>query len=139
MDKEKKFCRGACFANYPAGVILTLLILIIFKDHLISIQMIIYTVTLFIKKDIETEWLRWMKERHIPDVMEAGKFLNYKIFKVVIPSGEADEVIYSVHYECESTESYISYLSKDAPRLQREHSIKFPNKIKAARSVIEEI
>jgi hypothetical protein len=101
--------------------------------------MIIYNVTIYIKKEIESEWLEWMKKTHIPEVMEAGNFLSYRIYKVVIPSGEPDETTYSIQYECKSLESYLKYSEREAPRLQREHTIKYQNKIKAARAVIEEI
>jgi len=101
--------------------------------------MIIYNVTIYIKKEIESEWLEWMKKTHIPEVVEAGNFLSSKIYKVIIPSGEADEVTYSIQYECKSLESYLEYSEKEALRLQREHTIKYQNKIKAARAVMEEI
>ncbi|MCE3229382.1 MAG: hypothetical protein K0S32_3933, partial [Bacteroidetes bacterium] len=32
--------------------------------------MFIYNVTVNISNDIHTDWLKWMKEIHIPDVMK---------------------------------------------------------------------
>ena len=101
--------------------------------------MIFYNVTIYVKKEVESEWLEWMKTTHIPEVMEAGGFLRSKIYKVLIPSGEPDEITYSIQYECKSLDNYLKYSEKEALRLQREHTIKYQNKIKTARAVIEEI
>lgn len=101
--------------------------------------MIIYSVTIYIKKDVETEWLEWMKKIHIGEVMKTGHFNSYKIFKVVVPSNTLDESTYCVQYDCKSMEDYSIYLEVHASRLQKEHSLKFQNKIKAARSLMEEI
>ncbi len=41
--------------------------------------MYIYNVTVTLEKEIQSEWLRWMKEIHIPDVMRTGFFIENKI------------------------------------------------------------
>ena len=101
--------------------------------------MIIYSVTIYIKKDVETEWLEWMKKTHIGEVMKTGHFNSFRIFKVVVPSNTLDESTYCIQYDCKSMEDYSIYLEVHASRLQKEHTIKFQNKIKAARSLMEEI
>ena len=40
--------------------------------------MIIYNVTVSIDKEIEKQWLDWMKNTHIPDVMNTALFLDCK-------------------------------------------------------------
>ena len=41
--------------------------------------MIIYNVTISIDKEVENHWLDWMKNTHIPDVMQKVSLLqNYK-------------------------------------------------------------
>ena len=50
--------------------------------------MLIYNVTSGIDKDIEQEWLAWMKESHIPEVMKTQMFVSYRIYKVL--SAEED-------------------------------------------------
>jgi uncharacterized protein YktA (UPF0223 family) len=100
--------------------------------------MIIYSVTIYIRKDVEFEWLQWMKEIHIGDIMKTGHFNSFRIFKVVIPSN-ADEAAYCIQYDCKSLEDYSVYLEAHASRLQKEHTLKFQNKVKVARSVMQEI
>ena len=36
--------------------------------------MIIYNVTVNVDEDVLSQWLRWMSENHIPDVMKTGLF-----------------------------------------------------------------
>jgi uncharacterized protein YktA (UPF0223 family) len=101
--------------------------------------MIIYSVTIYISKDVEKDWLDWMKKTHLQDVVQTGHFISYKMFKVIVPSHSPDETAYCIQYECKSLDDYSHYLEKHASRLQKEHTIKFQNKVKAARAVMEEI
>jgi hypothetical protein len=101
--------------------------------------MIIYSVTIYIKKDVEVDWLEWMKKIHIDDIMKTGHFISSRIFKVIVPSNALDEITYCIQYDCKSLEDYSIYLETDASRLQKEHTLKFQNKVKVARSVMQEI
>ena len=41
--------------------------------------MIIYNVTVNVEAEIHNDWISWMKEVHIPDVMNTGYFLENKM------------------------------------------------------------
>ena len=45
--------------------------------------MFIYNVTVHVEPTVETEWLNWMREEHIPAVLNTGKFTLAKLFKVI--------------------------------------------------------
>ncbi len=47
--------------------------------------MIIYSVTVVINKDVEDSWLKWMKDKHIKDVLKTGYFTDWDIMKQLIP------------------------------------------------------
>lgn len=55
--------------------------------------MIVYNVTLAIEPNIEDEFMQWLKEVHIPEVMDTGLFVSSEIFKVF----EAPEQIGRAH------------------------------------------
>lgn len=97
--------------------------------------MIIYNVTVNIEIDVHEEWLQWMKEKHIPDVMSTGFFIENKICKVLVE--EEQGVTYSVQYTAKSMNDLQEYQRVHAPRLQKEHSDKFPNKFVAFRTLLE--
>ncbi|QQS37285.1 MAG: DUF4286 family protein [Ignavibacteriales bacterium] len=101
--------------------------------------MILYSVTISVKKDVESEWKKWMNEIHLSDVMATGYFYEYKFYKVSIPAGLPDESTYIVHYKCKTIDDYVAYAQKEANRLREEHSLKFPGKFTAARAIMEEI
>ncbi len=101
--------------------------------------MINYNVTLNIKKDVEVEWLKWMKDEHIPDIMKTDYFDSWSMFKILVPAGMPDESTYIVKYTADSIEKYEEYASKEAPRLQKEHVDKFIGKFTASRAILEEV
>ncbi len=99
--------------------------------------MIIYSVTINIKKEVEDSWLTWMKEVHIKDVMNTGYFNNYQMEKMVIPKTDEDESVFMINYTTDSIEKYFEYLNKDAAKLQLEHKQKFSGKFNASRAVFQ--
>jgi hypothetical protein len=98
--------------------------------------MILYNITLKIAADVETEWLKWMKENHIPDVMKAGKFLDARISRL-LNKDEGDESTYVIQYTCENLEQYNFYIGNYAKALRDEHMAKYKNKFVAFRTVME--
>ena len=97
--------------------------------------MIIYSVTIKISKDAETEWLKWMKEVHIPDVMQTGYFIDWKMKKLLLPEDFNNECTFVVDYSAQSVDKYKLYYDKEAERLQTEHKLKFGGKYTATRAI----
>lgn len=97
--------------------------------------MIIYNVTINIDDDVREEWLKWMKESHIPEIMNTGLFIEYRICKVLVQ--EESGTTFSVQYTCEGMENLDKYQKEFAPRLQKEHSDKFEGKFVAFRTLLE--
>lgn len=100
--------------------------------------MILYNVTVGIDRDVEGEWLEWMKGQHIPKVLETGYFENYKIYKLLNQEDE-QTVSYSIQYFSRSIDFVADYLEKEAPKLIEEHKNKYANKHVAFRTLLEEI
>ena len=80
--------------------------------------MIIYNVTVKIDNDIKQQWLDWMRTVHIPDVMNTGYFLEYKICKVLVD--EEQGTTYSIQYTSANMKDYEEYKTLHAPSLQKE-------------------
>lgn len=96
--------------------------------------MILYNVTVNIDYDVHDEWLRWMKEVHIPDVMASGLFLENKIARIL--AEEEGGKSYSIQYICKDMAAYNKYQSEYAPRLQQDHESKFRGKFVAFRTIL---
>lgn len=101
--------------------------------------MIIYSVKVIIKQSVENEWLNWMKEVHIKDVMDTGYFLSWEMQKLLVPECSPQKLTYVIRYSLQNLDSYKAYLEKDALYLQQEHLNKFTGKFKASRAVYKVI
>jgi uncharacterized protein YktA (UPF0223 family) len=101
--------------------------------------MIIYSVTIYVDKDVENDWVNWMKKIHIRDIMETDHFNSYRMFRILVPSNTSNQAEYNIQYECKSMDDYNTYQEKHAARLQKDHTLKFQNKVKVARSLMEEV
>lgn len=100
--------------------------------------MIIYNVTVNIQKSIEQEWLEWMQNYHIPDVLATGHFHSNRLAKLLEPTPEdPHSVTYLVQYHAKSFQDLQDYRANHAPRLQHEHTQKFQNQFVAFRTVFE--
>ena len=97
--------------------------------------MLIYNVTINIENDVQEEWLKWMREVHVPEVMQTGLFLENKICKLLVE--EEQGLTYSFQYTCNSMEEYLNYQSQHAPRLQADVRKKYEGKFVAFRSLLE--
>ncbi|MGB0403159.1 MAG: DUF4286 family protein [Salibacteraceae bacterium] len=99
--------------------------------------MIVYNVTVKVEHSVHDEWLNWMKETHIPDVMSTKMFHDSKMLKVLVD--EEDGITYSIQYRVESWEKLEDYQNNHAPRLQKEHTEKYQGKFVAFRTLLEEL
>ena len=100
--------------------------------------MLMYNVTTGVDKQIEQEWLIWMKEVHIPEVMKTKMFVGYRIYKVLTADQE-DTVSYAIQYQAKSISQIEQYLDKFAPALREEVKKKFGDKAVSFRSLLEEV
>ncbi len=98
--------------------------------------MYIYNVTVNIEEDVHLNWLQWMKETHIPDVMSTKLFKGSKIFQVMVD--EQQGITYSIQYTVKDLETLRLYQEVYAPKLQKEHTEKFKDKFVAFRTILRE-
>ena len=99
--------------------------------------MILYSVTITLQPDIESEWVDWMQLVHIPDVLRTGCFFECRTYKVLEPDG--NEPTYVMQYHCRSLEEYHRYRDNFAPALQKDHSDRFAGRFRASRQLLEEV
>lgn len=98
--------------------------------------MILYNVTIKIDTAIHREWLQWMKEVHIPDVMATGHFKEHKICRIIGDEGP-DGVTYAIQYLSPSMQAFQQYQQKHAPSLQAEHTARYEGRYAAFRTLME--
>jgi hypothetical protein len=97
--------------------------------------MYIYNVTVNLEDSIKDEWVKWMREKHIPAVIETGCFHSHRMCKLF---GVDDEgATYAIQYFFNTMEELNRYQKEHAPRLQNEHKEKFGEKALAFRTLME--
>ena len=99
--------------------------------------MLLYNVTIIIEEESAAEWLKWMEEIHVPQVLATGKFISNRLLKVLDSPNEG--ITYCSQYVAESQADYDDYQLNYAPALQAELQQKFENKFVAFRTLMEYI
>jgi uncharacterized protein DUF4286 len=99
--------------------------------------MILYNVTMAVDEAVHDRWLEWMISKHIPEVMATGKFIDFKIYKVLLE--KEDSITYSIQYFAENLSQVQLYLARHAHDLQARHRQKYADSVVAFRTVLEEI
>lgn len=99
--------------------------------------MIIYNVTINVEDDVHEQWLSWMKQMHIPDVMRTGFFTEYKMAKLLTRQPDETGATYVIQYTAKSMTDYETYQRDCAPALQAETKKFFDGKFVAFRSLME--
>jgi hypothetical protein len=98
--------------------------------------MILYNVTINIDDSVHDQWLKWMQEKHINDVLSTKKFSSARLVKVLVDE-EMGGTTYSVQYTTDSKETLEKYYQEDAPRLRQEGLQLFGDKMLAFRTELE--
>jgi len=100
--------------------------------------MIVYNVTINVEKEVENQWVAWMKEKHIPDILATGFFDDYKMLRLLNETENEGET-YAVQYFTDSLDKLEQYMVEHAPRLREAHLEKFQNKCLSFRTFLETV
>jgi hypothetical protein len=98
--------------------------------------MIYYNVTINIHESVHDQWLDWMQNKHIKDVIATGKFSSARMVKVLVEE-EMGGLTYAVQFTTDSKETLQRYYNEDAPRLREESARLFGDKMLAFRTELE--
>lgn len=99
--------------------------------------MIIYNVTVNIDHAAHDQWVAWMRDVHIPEVMATGFFLENRFARVLVE--DEGGVTYSIQYLCKNMLDLEEYQRDHATRLQADHAKKFEGKYVAFRTLLETV
>ena len=100
--------------------------------------MILYNVTIGIDKEIEQDWLQWIRTIHIPAVVEAGKFVDYRFYKMLTHDDETTSS-YCIQYFVPTIQQFQSFLDTAGKTLMEEHHQKFKDRHVVFQSLLEEV
>lgn len=98
--------------------------------------MIIYNVTVKVTHKIAADWLRWMKEEHMPELLRTGLFIESRLCRL-LEQDESDGITYAAQYHLDSLEDYQAYIKEHADGMRQKGLRKFGDQAIAFRSVLE--
>ena len=98
--------------------------------------MIIYNITTKVHHSIALEWLQWLKEIHVKEVMESNCFTEFKIVKL-LEIDETDGPTFAVQFAAESKGLYNRYIEKFAGEMRKQSFDKWGDKFISIRTVMQ--
>lgn len=98
--------------------------------------MIIYNVTVKIDAQAADEWVKWMKEEHMPELMKTGLFTDSRLCRL-LEQDETEGRTYTAQYFCNTIEDYNSYIDNHAQHMRDKGFARFGNRFMAFRTVME--
>lgn len=100
--------------------------------------MYIYNVTVSVNAKVEEDWLKWMNDTHIPDVLNTGYFAGHEMFRVMLNKND-DSVTYSIQYRFSEMKDLQLYQANAAAALQAQHAERFKDECQAFRTVLQKV
>ena len=88
--------------------------------------MVIYEITAIVRADLVEAYEKYMRERHIPDLLETGYFQGARFIR-------ADENRYRIQYEAPDNKALDEYLITDAARLRADFLAHFGEGVELSR------
>lgn len=97
---------------------------------------LIYNVTIKVDHNIADQWLTWLQQEHIPEVVATGCFTSARILRL-LETDDTDGPTYAVQYTASSPELYNRYISNFATKMREKSFEKWGDKFIAFRSVMQ--
>ena len=100
--------------------------------------MLIYNVTIKVDASIADEWLQWLLQDHIPEVMATGCFSSHKLVRL-LEVDDSEGPTYAIQYHADSKANYNRYIEMHASLLRQKSIDKWGNRFIAFRSLMQEV
>lgn len=100
--------------------------------------MFIYNVTIKVQEVIHEDWLQWLKDEHVPEVLATGCFTNATIVKL-LELDDSEGPTYAIQYVAESKALYNQYIENFSGILRQKSFDKWGNQFMGFRSLMQVI
>ncbi|MGI4873964.1 MAG: DUF4286 family protein [Janthinobacterium lividum] len=97
--------------------------------------MILYNVTTSLEPAVADEWLAYMREHHLNDVVGTGCFIKSQLLRLL--NEEDDGITYAAQYFAISLEQLEAYQQHFAPALRADMDKRFAGQYVSFRTVLE--
>ena len=98
--------------------------------------MLIYNVTVKVDWSIHDEWVTWMKNEHLPEMVNTGCFTNSQLLRL-LDTDEKDGATYAAQYFAEARSDYDRYITGHSASIREKYNKKWGDKVLAFRSLMQ--
>lgn len=98
--------------------------------------MVIYNVTIKPDWSIHDEWLHWMQQEHIPEMLATQLFYTYKMMRL-LEVDDSEGPTYAIQYQAHKLEDYHRYVREFASIQREKGTKKWGDKFIAFRSIMQ--
>ncbi len=98
--------------------------------------MYIYNTTFLVGNDIFDQWLVWVKETHIPNVMNDKAFKDMQLARVLSNETSAEKS-FSLQFKIDSVAYLDRWMKMMEPKLQQDLMLKFGTEVLFFTTILE--
>jgi len=98
--------------------------------------MLIYNVTIKVDHSIAADWLHWLKEEHIPEVIGTGCFTTATVLEL-LENADEEGLTYAIQYRAATKEDYDRYIDLHANLLRQKSFDKWGDRFMAFRTLMK--
>jgi hypothetical protein len=100
--------------------------------------MIIYNITIKVDWSIAEDWENWMKNTHIPEMLESGCFDKHLLVRL-LEVDETEGPTYAIQFFAPTLSKYDYYLQHFAPAFRKKEADNWGQKIVDFRTLMQVI
>lgn len=98
--------------------------------------MLIYNVTTKVAHPVAASWLRWMREEHIPELVQTGCF-SHAVILHLLENDDEEGQTYAVQYHTAGREDYQRYLDQFAETMRKKAIDKWKDQVISFRTLMQ--
>ena len=100
--------------------------------------MYLYNITYLVPHAIATDWLNWMKEEHVPEMLATGQFTHHRIMQL-IDVDETEGITFAFQFYTETADHYQKYISAFAPALRAKANKRWGDQVVGFRTIMKSV
>ena len=100
--------------------------------------MFLYNVTIKVTNAISLQWLEWLKNEHVPEVLATGCFSNARILRI-LDIDDSEGPSFAIQYMAENRAAYDRYIELFANDMRQKSFNKWGDQFIAFRSIMEAV
>ena len=100
--------------------------------------MLIYNITYAVPHDICHEWLQWIQQEHIPEILATGYFERHQLLKL-LELDESESLTFACQFYTQTEGQYRNYITEYAPGLRLKANQRWGDQVIGFRTLMETV